>query len=497
MSEINRALIPFSNEHFAAFCEKMIGQPYWLGTCLYRCTNSLLTRKAKQYPSSYVDARIARYRKDIAAHKVAADCIGGAKGYAWTGGGIGVLESIGSGSSYTSQYKAHGCPDKGTDGMFVYAKQKGMAWGTIDTLPEVVGLALRKAGHVGYYTGNGYAVEWKGFTYGCIRTKVDGRGWTEWYQLPFINYDDRPLPQPDSTVKPEAAVPRNLYYCASSRMTGEDVRELQAALIKRGFACGKIDGIFGVKTDAAVRAFQAAYYLVVDGIVGTKTRNALQSMAQQTGAESVEAPPEQDTHPQSPTQTGNEQTNSLMIQIRMTRPENIARYGSDTACIEIEEYLRGVVPAEMYESAPAEALMAQAIVSRSYAYRRRHAVLTDTSKNQLFSYSKVGKCPRADAAISATKGQILTYKGKVIDCFYCASNKGQTKRSGDVWGTHYPYYVSKADEWDGAAREETHVTSFGHGIGMSQQGAMWAARHNVSCASILSFYYENTAISVI
>ena len=40
MSETNRALIPFTNEHFAAFVQKMIGGPYWYGTCLYKCTSS-------------------------------------------------------------------------------------------------------------------------------------------------------------------------------------------------------------------------------------------------------------------------------------------------------------------------------------------------------------------------------------------------------------------------------------------------------------------------
>ena len=90
---------------------------------------------------------------------------------------------------------------------------------------------------------------------------------------------------------------------------------------------------------------------------------------------------------------------------------------------------------------------------------------------------------------------VLTYDGKLVNCFYCASNKGETKRSGDVWSTHYPYYVNKADEWDEAARAEANVTSFGHGIGLSQHGAMWAARNGVSCASILAFYYEGCQVT--
>ena len=47
MSE--RINIPFTNEHFVAFCEKMLGQPYWYGAVVYKCTESLRARKAKQY----------------------------------------------------------------------------------------------------------------------------------------------------------------------------------------------------------------------------------------------------------------------------------------------------------------------------------------------------------------------------------------------------------------------------------------------------------------
>ena len=494
----NRASIPLTNEHFAAFCLRMLGQPYWMGTCLYRCTSRLLTRKTVQYPSHYGSARTSQYKRDIAAHKVAADCIGAAKGYAWTGGGIGVVESIGTGVSFVSKYGSGNCPDKGANGMFTYAKQKGMDWGEIKTLPEIVGLALHKSGHVGYYIGNGYAVEWKGFAYGCVKTKVAGRGWTHWYKLPFIQYGaatEAPV-APDQPTAPAATV-RNLSYKPSSMMRGEDVRALQEQLNKLGFDCGTADGIFGQKTSKGVKAFQAAHNLEVDGIVGKKTRCALQSLAQQAGAESVDAQPEQDEHAQGQTEAGTEQAASVNIRIRMTRAENIAVYGTGEVLLDIEEYLRGVVPSEMYESADIEALKAQAICARTYAAYRRDSVLTDSGNHQAFRAGKIGKNPRSDEAIAATRGMVLTYKGKLVNCFYSSSSHGQTKRSGDVWRTHYPYYVNKADEWDEAAREGINFTSFGHGVGMSQHGAMWAAWHGVSCASILAFYYEGCALTTL
>ena len=179
---------PFTNEHFAAYCLKMVGQPYWYGCCGYKAKTSLLSRKAKQYPSHYTASRMSRYKQDIRDRKVVCDCIGGAKGYAWTNGGQAILDAIGTDAAVPNKYGANGCPDKGANSMFAWAKAKGMDWGTIDTLPEIVGLALHTDGHVGYYVGNGYAVEWRGFSYGSVRTKVKDRKWKYWYKLPFIQY---------------------------------------------------------------------------------------------------------------------------------------------------------------------------------------------------------------------------------------------------------------------------------------------------------------------
>ena len=90
----DRINTPLTNEHFAAFCLSMLGQPYWYGTALHKCSESLRASKARQYPSHYGSSRTSRYRDDIAKKKVCADCMGGAKGYAWTSGGQGVQHRI-------------------------------------------------------------------------------------------------------------------------------------------------------------------------------------------------------------------------------------------------------------------------------------------------------------------------------------------------------------------------------------------------------------------
>lgn len=60
-------------------------------------------------------------------------------------------------------------------------------------------------------------------------------------------------------------------------MHGDDVKELQEALIARRYACGSAgaDGIFGKNTERAVRAFQGSERLTVDGIAAQQTITAL------------------------------------------------------------------------------------------------------------------------------------------------------------------------------------------------------------------------------
>ena len=269
----NRIDIPFTNEHFAAWVQKMVGQPYWYGTCLYKAADSLLSRKARQYPSHYSSGRMGRYRKDIAGRKVCADCVGGCKGYAWTNGGQTVLDAIGTDRAIVSKYGSNGCPDKSANGMFAYAKSKGMEWGAIRTLPEIVGLALRCDGHIGYYIGGGYAVEWRGFNYGCVRTKVFSRSWTHWYKLPFIDYGDT-----DGIKK---ACEANTVYALGDRLlkkgcAGEDVRTLQELLNQLGSSL-EIDGEYGDRTKASVIALQKKHQLEQDGEYGNLTHAALMS----------------------------------------------------------------------------------------------------------------------------------------------------------------------------------------------------------------------------
>lgn len=145
----------FTASELVAFVISMIGMPYWYGTCVYKCTQSVLNSKSKQYGppkySHYVESRMSRYKKDIAAKKVCMDCVGMIKGFFWTNGGKGVVDYLNGTGDFKNSYGSNGCPDKSANGMLSWCKSKGCKNGEIATLPDVPGILLFSSGHVGVY----------------------------------------------------------------------------------------------------------------------------------------------------------------------------------------------------------------------------------------------------------------------------------------------------------------------------------------------------------
>ena len=121
-----------------------------------------------------------------------------------------------------------------------------------------------------YYVGNGYAVEWRGFSYGSVRTKVKDRKWKYWYKLPFIQYREADAEIP----APEIALGSRLL---KRGMVGSDVKALQELLMQLGYALPKhgADAEFGSETEKALLAFQKKAGLEADGKYGDKTHAAL------------------------------------------------------------------------------------------------------------------------------------------------------------------------------------------------------------------------------
>ncbi|MBO4884917.1 MAG: SpoIID/LytB domain-containing protein [Clostridia bacterium] len=105
--------------------------------------------------------------------------------------------------------------------------------------------------------------------------------------------------------------------------------------------------------------------------------------------------------------------------------------------IDIEEYLKGVLPYEMNDAFPIEALKAQAVAARTYALRRRadrgskNYDLVDTPADQVF-YGYDPSWQNAVAAVEATRGLCGVYNGRYAYCYYTATNGGQTALAQDV-----------------------------------------------------------------
>lgn len=265
----------FPSKQLVEFAIAMKGQPYWYGTCGYKCTEDLLRKKTVQYPTHYTYDRMVKYRKDIGDHKVCVDCIGLLKAFFWTNGGEDILKYLRGEGDFVSRYESNGMPDKSANGLLSWLKSQGCKNGMINTLPNVPGIALFKSGHIGLYIGDDRAIEAQGFKYGVVETVVSKRAWTEWAYLPssLIKYQEQVGEQYAKGIVD--GFTRNLKLTAPY-MRGEDVKQLQEILNKLGYNCGEADGIFGKKTCEGVKAFQrSTKFLTIDGIFGPKSYKAL------------------------------------------------------------------------------------------------------------------------------------------------------------------------------------------------------------------------------
>lgn len=127
----------------------------------------------------------------------------------------------------------------------------------------------------------------------------------------------------------------------------------------------------------------------------------------------------------------------MKIRIALSSAENCEAYdvgeGQEIE-LDVEEYLKGVVAAEMGDGS-LEALKTQAVASRTLAARYEGKTITDqSSKHQAFRASRMD-WERASQAVKSTAGEVLLYSGKLLDTVaFSASNGGETTSSAKRWG---------------------------------------------------------------
>ena len=123
--------------------------------------------------------------------------------------------------------------------------------------------------------------------------------------------------------------------------------------------------------------------------------------------------------------------------------------------LDLETYLRGVVPREMgaWEFPALEALKAQAVAARTYAYANRGKRakegfdLVDTVADQVYG-GRDGEQALTDRAVAETAGLIATYAGHPIEALFMANGGGATVDNSLVFGDGHPYLkaVSSYDQ---------------------------------------------------
>lgn len=242
--------------------QEHLGDPYVYGAWGSPCTPELRRKYARLNPSHAGNIT----KKCPALNGGATSCTGckwqGALAYdcrgftRWLLARVGI-EIVGSGA--TSQYNS----------VSNWAER-----GKIADMPDVVCCLFRQSGskmeHTGMHIGGGQVIHCSA----GVQTGSIGQGWTH-YAVPVGLYSANEI-QKAGRIK----VRKTLRKGAS----GDEVRELQTMLAACGYGAGAVDGVFGSATESALRAFQSAHGLTVDGICGMATWAALDAAEKQTEA---------------------------------------------------------------------------------------------------------------------------------------------------------------------------------------------------------------------
>ncbi len=158
----------------------------------------------------------------------------------------------------------------------------------------------------------------------------------------------------------------------------------------------------------------------------------------------------------------------------------------------VESYLKGI--AETSNISPQEFQRTLIVAARTYAMyhvsrQTKHAAkgfTVDATNDQVYrGYMVEMRAPNIAAAVDATRGQIVTYQGRLAITPYFSRSDGRTRSWGEVWagGENWPWLISVPVPWDQGR------TLWGHGVGMSASGALGMANDGRKYDEILRYFY--------
>ena len=122
--------------------------------------------------------------------------------------------------------------------------------------------------------------------------------------------------------------------------------------------------------------------------------------------------------------------------------------------VDIDGYVKGVLPYEMSADWPLEALKAQAVCARTYAlWQTRHDGfdVCNTTDCQVYRGTNAAS-GLSDRAVEETAGIAAMYGGKYAETYYCSANGGASESSENVWSNPQPYLVGKEDPYEALTR---------------------------------------------
>ena len=265
-TEFVKKLIDITENHKTVYANGMFGQPI---------TKSIIEQKARQLPNWYNKNNRKENLCDLIGEGYFGfDCVCLIKAVLW--GWNGDLSKTNGGAVYCS----NNVPDINADQMIKECKDVSTDFSNIQ-----VGEVVWIPGHIGVYIGNGTVVEctpkWDNkVQYTALANLGFERGksrlWTKHGKLPYIQYETAENKEPDSKNESTKKVDVKLPTLRKGAK-GKEVQAMQLLLIGYGCTCGSCgaDGDFGNGTFTAVKNYQKAKGLEVDGICGLKTWSSL------------------------------------------------------------------------------------------------------------------------------------------------------------------------------------------------------------------------------
>ena len=145
-------------------------------------------------------------------------------------------------------------------------------------------------------------------------------------------------------------------------------------------------------------------------------------------------------------------SSGILIKLRRSNGEIIE--------MDLEEYLVGVVAAEMPASFNIEALKAQSVVARTYTLKllESNREITDDVKTQVYKSNNelqnmwgsnyTNYYQKVKNAVDQTNGLVIKYNGSLIDAVYHSTSNGYTEDAINVWGNSIPYLKTVTSPWD-------------------------------------------------